>query len=109
VRNKYLKLFLATCSLLLVTFFISEFATAENVLYYQCDAQGTPVAMTNAQGTVVWQGGCSPFGEDFPRAQARESRGWAIAASCMIISWGCMISARDTMTRQRGDLLALIR
>ncbi len=35
------------------------------VLYYHTDNFGTPMAMTNQAGEVVWQADESPFGEEY--------------------------------------------
>ncbi len=37
---------------------------AEKVYFYHTDAEGTPVAMTDASGNVVWQADYKPFGEE---------------------------------------------
>jgi RHS repeat-associated protein len=37
----------------------------ERVYYYHNDPAGTPLAMTDASGTVVWRGDYKPFGEEY--------------------------------------------
>ncbi len=39
-------------------------ASAEDVFYYHNDALGSPVAMTNDLGAVVWKADYQPFGEE---------------------------------------------
>jgi RHS repeat-associated protein len=39
--------------------------SGERVYYYHNDPAGTPLAMTDASGTVVWRGDYKPFGEEY--------------------------------------------
>jgi len=49
--------------LLMICFAGTAFAS-EQVFFYHTDPAGTPLAMTNANGTVVWQADYKPFGEE---------------------------------------------
>ncbi|MBI1811920.1 MAG: RHS domain-containing protein, partial [Nitrospirae bacterium] len=55
-----LKLF--SCMMMLIFATIS-FA-AEKVFFYHTDPTGTPLAMTDASGNVVWRADYKPFGEE---------------------------------------------
>jgi RHS repeat-associated protein len=54
----------------IITIFIALFIypsllfAAQKVYFYHTDAAGTPVAMTDASGTVVWRADYKPFGEE---------------------------------------------
>jgi len=51
---------------LLVLFpFSSVASAAEQVFFYHTDPVGTPVAMTNTNGQVVWRADFKPFGEEY--------------------------------------------
>ncbi len=52
-----------TALFLLFSFCCSSWA-AEQVYFYHTDPAGTPLAMTNASGTVVWKADYKPFGEE---------------------------------------------
>jgi len=52
---------------------ISSFA-AERVFFYHTDAAGTPVAMTDASGNVVWQADYKPFGEEHTESGSVENK-----------------------------------
>jgi len=49
---------------LLVTCIFSVTVRAAEVTYYHTDAMGTPLAITDAKGKVVWKGDYLPFGEE---------------------------------------------
>jgi len=53
--------------LLMICFAGTAFAS-EQVFFYHTDPAGTPLAMTNANGTVVWQADYKPFGEEYSTA-----------------------------------------
>ena len=60
MRMKIYKLIVACCiTLLLFT------SASGKVLYYHTDNFGTPMAMTNQAGEVVWQADELPFGEEY--------------------------------------------
>lgn len=46
---------------------------ADDIVYYHLDALGTPVALTNSQGNVVWTGSSLPFGEEFSGSGTRDT------------------------------------
>ncbi len=46
-------------------------ASAEDVFYYHNDALGSPVAMTNDLGAVVWEADYQPFGEELLRTNTK--------------------------------------
>ena len=50
--------------LLLLLKFSTPTLAAEQVLFYHTDPAGTPLAMTNSSGTVVWKADYKPFGEE---------------------------------------------
>jgi len=50
---------------LLVACIFSVTARAAEVTYYHTDAMGTPLAISHAQGKVVWKGDYLPFGEEY--------------------------------------------
>lgn len=51
--------------ILLILFpFSSVASAAEQVFFYHTDPVGTPLAMTNASGQVVWRADYKPFGEE---------------------------------------------
>ena len=54
---------ISSALLLVLTFGYSAMA-AEQVLFYHTDPAGTPLAMTNSSGAVVWKADYKPFGEE---------------------------------------------
>ena len=46
---------------------------AEVVTFYHTDPVGTPLAMTDANGQVVWEADYKPFGEEHTIAAAQEN------------------------------------
>lgn len=50
--------------LLMVILYCLPALAAEQVLFYHTDPAGTPLAMTNTSGTVVWKADYKPFGEE---------------------------------------------
>lgn len=50
--------------MLFVLLFNFSAGAAEQVFFYHTDPVGTPLAMTNASGVVVWQTDYRPFGEE---------------------------------------------
>lgn len=46
---------------------------SEDVVFYHCDAIGTPLAMTDNEGGVVWRGQSLPFGEEFYGEGSRDT------------------------------------
>jgi len=49
---------------IVLTLLVSASIRAAEVTYYHTDAMGTPLAISDAQGKVVWKGGYLPFGEE---------------------------------------------
>ncbi|MCL4474954.1 MAG: RHS domain-containing protein [Nitrospirae bacterium] len=47
----------------IISLSLSVFAD-EKVFFYHTDPAGTPLAMTDANGTVVWRADYKPFGEE---------------------------------------------
>ena len=50
--------------LLIFTFSLQAFA-ADQVYYYHTDPAGTPLSMTDSNGTMVWKADYKPFGEEY--------------------------------------------
>jgi len=61
--NKVMKIVGVLLAAVLLISFSDAFA-AEKVLYYHTDPVGTPLAMTDSQGNVVWKAEYKPFGEE---------------------------------------------
>ena len=55
---------IAALILLILFPFSSAASAAEQVFFYHTDPVGTPLAMTNASGQVVWRADYKPFGEE---------------------------------------------
>ncbi len=67
IKRKFLRRLFNTCLVLGLALFLSgvpSFA-AEKVYFYHTDAAGTPMAMTDASGNVVWEADYKPFGEEY--------------------------------------------
>jgi len=62
--QRFLSLFLS-CLLLLNTCLAGVVCAEEEVLFYHTDNFGTPVAMTDLSGKVVWRADELPFGEGY--------------------------------------------
>ncbi len=60
---KSIKKIVFTAFLLLVPF-IAEVSAADQVFFYHTDPVGTPMAISDANGQVVWRGDYKPFGEE---------------------------------------------
>jgi len=50
--------------LFLVTIWVGSVLAAEQVFFYHTDPAGTPLAMTDSTGKVVWKADYKPFGEE---------------------------------------------
>ena len=50
--------------LMVLNFIVPSLCAADQVYFYYTDPAGTPLAMTDASGTVVWKGDYKPFGEE---------------------------------------------
>jgi hypothetical protein len=48
---------------------------AEQVFFYHTDPAGTPLAMTDSTGMVVWKADYKPFGEGHPPQRDRRRAG----------------------------------
>jgi uncharacterized protein RhaS with RHS repeats len=60
--NKFMKIAIV---ITLLIFLRTGFAlAAEQVYFYYTDPAGTPLAMTDTNGTVVWRADYLPFGEE---------------------------------------------
>jgi len=55
---------IAALILLILFPFSSVASAAEQIFFYHTDPVGTPLAMTNASGQVVWRADYKPFGEE---------------------------------------------
>jgi hypothetical protein len=62
--KRFLALFLS-CLLLVNTTLAGIALAADEVLFYHTDNFGTPVAMTDAGGKVIWRADELPFGEEY--------------------------------------------
>jgi RHS repeat-associated protein len=62
INKKFLSVFVYSALTLLFSI-IPSFA-GQKVFFYHTDAAGTPVAMTDAGGNVVWRADYKPFGEE---------------------------------------------
>lgn len=51
-------------AMLLVLAFSFSAVAADQIFFYHTDPAGTPMAMTNSSGAVVWQADYKPFGEE---------------------------------------------
>ena len=60
--NKLLKL---TSCIVLITFLFTHTGLADTIYFYHTDPSGTPLAMTDASGSVVWKADYKPFGEEW--------------------------------------------
>ena len=60
--NKIIKFALVIILILLL--FISNTLAADQVYFYHTDPVGTPMAISDANGQVVWRGDYKPFGEE---------------------------------------------
>ena len=69
-NNKH-SLFIRIVALLLLSFFPTTLLAGE-VLYYHTDNFGTPMAMTDKNGKVVWRADELPFGEDYQTEEIPE-------------------------------------
>ena len=49
---------------LILLLFISNARAADQVFFYHTDPVGTPMAISDANGQVVWRGDYKPFGEE---------------------------------------------
>lgn len=58
------KIAIHLCSILIYFLLAMTGYSAEVTFFYHTDPAGTPLAMTNASGTVVWRGDYKPFGEE---------------------------------------------
>ena len=63
-KKETLKLRAILSAILLVFAFSFSASAAEQVFYYHTDPAGTPLAMTNSSGAVVWKADYKPFGEE---------------------------------------------
>ena len=63
-RNKKQKIFIRIVALLLLSIFPTTLF-AEEILFYHTDNFGTPMAMTDMSGKVVWRADELPFGETY--------------------------------------------
>ena len=59
-----MKLRVILSAILLVFAFSFSAKAAEQVFFYHTDPAGTPLAMTNSSGAVVWKADYKPFGEE---------------------------------------------
>ncbi|MCM2356857.1 MAG: polymorphic toxin type 33 domain-containing protein [Geobacteraceae bacterium] len=57
-----MKIFLPILFIILIM--VQTAGAAEQVFFYHTDPAGTPLAMTNSSGTVVWKADYKPFGEE---------------------------------------------
>ena len=56
---------ISVITIVIASFIYPSFlCAAQKVYFYHTDAIGTPVAMTDASGSVVWQADYKPFGEE---------------------------------------------
>jgi len=62
--SKKLLRFLFACLVIQLWGFPSLVLAADQVLFYHTDPVGTPLAMTDGSGNVVWQADYKPFGEE---------------------------------------------
>ena len=71
MNNNNHPLFIRIVALLLLSFFPTTLFAGE-VLYYHTDNFGTPMAMTDKNGKVVWRADELPFGEDYQTEEIPE-------------------------------------
>jgi RHS repeat-associated protein len=55
---------LCVCVIITILMVIGTVSAAEKVFFYYSDPAGTPLAMTDTNGTVVWRADYKPFGEE---------------------------------------------
>ncbi len=60
--NKIIKF--ALLIIFMLIHFISNARAADQVFFYHTDPVGTPMAISDAHGQVVWRGDYKPFGEE---------------------------------------------
>ena len=63
ILTQYLRV--AIASFLIFLFSGIPSIAADKVFFYHTDATGTPMAMTDSNGDVVWEGDYLPFGEEY--------------------------------------------
>jgi len=71
MNKKKHSLFIRTVALLLLSIFPTTLLAGE-VLYYHTDNFGTPMAMTDKNGKVVWRADELPFGEEYETQETPE-------------------------------------
>ena len=55
---------LCICVIITILMFVGTVSAAEKVFFYYTDPAGTPLAMTDTSGNVVWKADYKPFGEE---------------------------------------------